>query len=131
MTAVMTHHLHHKCTLVTGRSARDGVKRLRDAVKRRVRTYRQVRSKHIIVNRTHQTCHRKKSVLFSDRGIQASFRHQLLQQRAPLSPQDLRAGQTAVAADHNQPVYTLEKQIAHRLLTSLPFEKARTSGCPQ
>ena len=90
-----------------------------------------VRSEHVIVYRTDQSSDRKKSVLFLDRWLQAPLVGQLIHQRAPLLPQDLRAGQAAVAADHNQSVDALEKQIAYRLFSPFPFQKTRASGRPQ
>ena len=123
-----SHHLHHEGALVAGGRAADGVDGLGDAVQRRVGADGDVGAPHVVVDGADETGNRQMRVFGNLLGRDLALLLQLLQNPRPLGPQDVRAGEAPVAADHHQPVDAELQHVAHGLHTPLPRAKGRTPG---
>jgi len=116
---------------MTGRGAVDGIQRFGDPVQRRVGTDRHVGAEHVVVDRADQPHQPEERVRGGHLGIDLARVHQLGQQLRPLLAEQVRAGQAAVTADHDQGVDAEVQQVARCPPATVPLPELHRPGRPQ
>src|ERR1035437_7876246 len=93
----------------------DGVQRLGDSMKRRVRTDRHVSPRHVVIDRSHQTHQTQERMQGRDLRGHLTGLDQLRNHIGPLLSEQVRRGQAAVAPDHYKGIDPAFQQVTNRL----------------
>ena len=96
---------------MAGGRARDGVDGFGDAMQRRVRADGHVGAVHIVVDRADQPDDGEVAMLIRRVLGDCAGLDQFVQQRRPFLPEEVRAGQTAVAADDHERIDLMLDEI--------------------
>jgi hypothetical protein len=116
---------------MTGRGAVDGIECFGDPVQRRVGADRHVGAEHVVVDRADQPHQPEERVGGGHLGLHLAGVHQLRQQLGPLLAEQVRAGQAAVAADHDQRVDAELQQVAGCPPATVPLPELHRPCRPQ
>ena len=128
LPTVTTHHLHDEGTLVRVRRTDDRVDRLDDTVQRRIRTDGHVRAAEIVIDRTDHAGNVQALVLDALVLRDPIAGQQLVQQAAPLLPEQVGTGQRTVTTDHDQIGDAAGHEIVGGLQPSGPLAEVLTTG---
>ncbi len=104
----------------------NGVNGLRDAGQGRIRTDGRIGAVHIVVDRAYQSGKKDSAVLFCQFGVDLTGFDQAGEVLRPFLAQQVGAGKTAVAADHDQGVDTQADEVEHRFPAA--FRRAKLIG---
>ena len=114
VAAVAAHHLDDEAALMADRGAADLIERGRDAVQRGVRADGHVGAVEIVVDGANQPDDAQVRVAFREFGRHCAGLDQLSQQRRPFLPEQVGAGQAAIAPDDHQAVDGAFQQVFGR-----------------
>ena len=114
-----THDLDDEGALVRGRRAGELVNSIQDAMQRSVRTDRHVRAHHVIIDRTDQADNDQRRVSVGKLLRDNALGDQLGDMLSPLVAELIRARQGTIAANDDEVVDTMLKQVRGGAVASL------------